>query len=94
MSWTADDQHLYQHLERELADRPVSDNDKIDVLDAYKAYLDAYNKYYACIRARDMCGLPEEDPEYMILEDASSEAARVSNIAWENYYAIRRRLFR
>ena len=81
-------------MERELADRPMSENDKIDVLDAYKVYFDAYNTWIACCRAVLACGLPEEDPEYKKLRDAWDEAMSVYIIESDNYEAIYDRLFR
>jgi len=87
-------QRLYQRLELRLADRPMSENDKIDMLDAYKAYLDALITFSACIRARDTCGLPREDPEYNNFKEAWSEAYKAVEIAWDNYNDIYDRLFR
>uniref|UniRef100_A0A6C0JVU9 Uncharacterized protein n=1 Tax=viral metagenome TaxID=1070528 RepID=A0A6C0JVU9_9ZZZZ len=84
----------YQFIESYLADRPMSENAKIDILDACKVYLDVENQYHACCRALSTCGLPEEDPEYMILEDACSEAHKALEIAWNNYRDIYYRLFR
>jgi len=81
-------------MEHYLADRPMSNNDKIDILDAYRVYLDAYNTLSACYRALRTCGLPKEDPEYNNLKDAREESSRARDIAWDNYDAIRRRLFR
>jgi len=84
----------YQDMEHYLAGRPMSDNDKIDILYAYWAYVDALKTLYACCRALERCGLPEEDPEYNNFKDALSEADSAYEIAKINYYAICDRLFR
>jgi len=89
-----DEYQLLERLARNLVDRPISENDKIDILDAYMAFLDAYNKYSACCRALETCGLPKEDPEYKKLKDAREESARAHDIAWDNYFDIYNRLFR
>uniref|UniRef100_A0A6C0JYV8 Uncharacterized protein n=1 Tax=viral metagenome TaxID=1070528 RepID=A0A6C0JYV8_9ZZZZ len=92
MSLSHDDQLLYQRLVlHNLADRPISENDKIDMLDAYKVYFDTEHEHTACCWALDTCGL--EDPEYKKLNDELSEAEQAREIAWNNYVAIRRRLF-
>jgi len=84
----------YQDIERDLENLPMSNNDKHDILHAYKVYFDALNKYNACIRAVETCGLPEEDPEYNNFKDACSEAERAYEIAFNNYDAINDRLVR
>uniref|UniRef100_A0A6C0JY72 Uncharacterized protein n=1 Tax=viral metagenome TaxID=1070528 RepID=A0A6C0JY72_9ZZZZ len=89
MSWT-----VYQCLEREIANRQMSENDKIDILDAYKACIDTLETLYACIRALERCGLPEEDPEYKKLKDTWSKANDAHDIARDNFDAIDRRLVR
>uniref|UniRef100_A0A6C0JWX3 Uncharacterized protein n=1 Tax=viral metagenome TaxID=1070528 RepID=A0A6C0JWX3_9ZZZZ len=84
----------YQRLERYLADRPISENDQIDILDAYKAYLDALNTLRVSTDALETSLLAREDPDYKKLEDAWKDSTRVSNIAWYNYRDIYDRLFR
>uniref|UniRef100_A0A6C0JWI6 HEPN domain-containing protein n=1 Tax=viral metagenome TaxID=1070528 RepID=A0A6C0JWI6_9ZZZZ len=68
-----------ERLECEIADNPMSENDKMDIRDAYKVYSDAYNKSKACI----------EDTW-----DVWYEAHKAVQIAFDNFLAIRRRLIR
>jgi len=84
----------YQSLERYLADRPISENDQIDILDAYKAYFDACRQKDACNEALRTCELAIEELEYDQLYVAWSQAVQAVEIAWDNYRDIYIRLFR
>jgi len=72
----------------------MSENAKINILDAYWAYFNASNTLRACKEALETCGLPKEDPEYKKLEDARSEAYKALEIAWDNFDAIYDWIFR